>query len=333
MEILINGKSPAGFSLSDKTSFSKIMTELNLQIAEREEIVTDVLVNGKELANWDRADVDVSTITQIDIVTLPTRDYAIASLGELGDYTANMLAVIRNARAICDREGFVSVKARLREGLDYIQVVIDMSCKVLDLRLDQARYDMRTGDQMIQGLRALKGQLSQAADFNSSEKLFEELDFTLTDWLKFLEILLRRYGERQDLVGSSDDVRDDIGAQVQIIDQLHQDIQSIVQDLYAGKITKSLDQFQSRVQVLQEALLYLQKLQAAGRFRYDALSADGEPLIDKIQKFPAALNELSESLRIGDTVLMRDILEYEILPFLTYLRQIFGQISSQQSKD
>lgn len=116
------------------------------------------------------------------------------------------------------------------------------------------------------------------------------------------------------------------------LDRLEADIKRIVEDMYAGRIAKSMEQFQDRIQVLQDSLLYLDRLRRLGRISFDAVSASGENLSVRIQKVTPILQDLSESIRIGDSVLTRDLLEYEILPFIDYIRRIYAQISSPPAR-
>lgn len=326
MEILINGRAVNDPKLLAAPSFTDLMTEINRVVNSREEIITDVQADGKSIEEWDSPGVDLAGISRLDILSLPARDYAIASLGDLGDYTGEVLSVLRNFENICRKDGFEMVRNRLVEGLDYITTVIETSGNVLRLNLAQARYDARSGEQMLKELKSLKSRVQAAADFASSKSVFENLEFTLTDWLKFLETLLRRYGDKQAEIGSPEEVLEEVNSKIQSLNQLESDIKSIVDDLYAGKIAKSLDQFQSKILTLQSSLAYIQRLNEYGRVRYQTLAVNNEKLADKIPQIVKILKELSDSIQVGDSVLMRDLLEYEVLPFVSFLRQIYGLI-------
>jgi len=327
MEIFINGQVLKETSLSLSANFSQLISEINRLLGSREEIITDVRVDGEDIPSWDNVNPDMSRIQKLEISSLPLRDYAIASIGDIGDYTGEMLAVLRNVHAISRKDGFDSVRRNILDGLDYILTVIETSGRVLDLKLDQARYDIRSGTQMIQEVQRLKTRIVDGKDQESLKGDFEELELTLTDWLKFLESLLHRYAAQQNEIGSTDEIRAQTRTHLDALGLLEQDVHSIINDLYAGKIAKSLDQFQSRIQVLQEAMGFLQQLRGLGRIRYEALTVNEETLADKIPPFSDVLKELSESIRSGDTVLMRDLLEYEVQPFIRFLREIYGQMA------
>ena len=139
-------------------------------------------------------------------------------------------------------------------------------------------------------------------------------------------MLLKRYGDTQAEMGTADEISDEAKAQFDKLEQLSKDFKSVVEDLYAGRMAKALDQLQSRLPTLQESLLYLQRLRNRGLINYHTLSADGKSMADKIPHVSGILKELTDAIQVGDTVLLRDLLEYEILPFIAFLRQIYGQI-------
>lgn len=326
MEILINGRALKDPAFTAPAAFAQIMTEIVRILGKREEIVTDVHADGREVESWDTAKLDVSKIARLEIRSQPAREYAITSLGDLGEYTGQVLSVLRNVENICKKDGFDTVRRKLCEGLDYILTVIETTGSVLKFDLAQSRYDIRSGEQMLKELRSLKTRLAESPNLESSRSHFENLEFTLTDWLKFLETLLRRYSDKQAELGTPEDVSDQARSQIDAMDRLQTDIKSIVEDLYAGKVAKSLDQFQTRILALQSSLVYLQQLKEGGRIQYHSLAVKEESLSEKIPQMTKILKELSDSIQIGDTVLMRDLLEYEVLPFIQFIRQIYEQI-------
>ncbi len=326
MEIVINGRALKDPAVAAPAAFAQLMTEIIRILGKREEVITDVRADGREIEAWDTAELDVSKIARIDIQSQPARDYAIASLGDLGEYTGQVLSVLRNVEAICKKDGFEVVRRKLCEGLDYISTVIETTGNVLKFDLAQSRYDIRSGEQMLKELQSLKIRMAESPDIGSSQKLLENLEFTLTDWLKFLETLLRRYGDKQAEMGTAEEVLDQAKSQMESMEQLQADIKSIVEDLYAGKVAKSLDQFQTRILTLQSSLVYLQQLKDCGRIQYHSLAVKEELLSEKIPQMSKILKELSDSIQVGDTVLMRDLLEYEVLPFILFIRQIYEQI-------
>ena len=333
MEILINGQVFNEPKVSKSDTFAKTMAELNRLLGMREEIITDVVVDGRDIPGWDSAELDMSDVARLEIQSQPAREYAISSLGDLGDYTAEVLSVLRNVEKISQKQGFDAVRQKLVEGLDYILIVIEIAGKILHLKLDESRYDMRSGAQMLNEVRSLRTRISNASDISSARRNFEDLEFTLTDWLKFLEMLLLRYGDQQAEIGSADDISTEANQHVEALNRLQADVKSIIEDLYTGKVAKSLDQFQTRILTLQESLSYLQRLRDGGRINYQTLCAEGESMTDKIPHVAKILKELSDAIQVGDTVLLRDLLEYELLPFILYLGQIFGQMSALPKKE
>ena len=333
MEILVNGQVLSEPNLKLPASFPLLMAEVSRILSMREEVITEVRADHQEIISWDSIELDPHRIARLEIQTQSVRDYAVRSLGDLGDYTGETLSVLRNVENICKKEGFGVVRQKLIEGLEYILTVIDTSGKILDLKFDQSRYDMRSGTQMLNELKSFQKRLAAAADFSASRKDLEELEFTLTDWLKFLEILLRRYGDKQMDIGTPEDISDQARVHMAALDKLAADVKLIVEDLYSGKIGKSLDQFQNRILTLQESLSYLERLRESGRINYRSIAAEGESMAAKIPQITKVLKELSDSIQIGDTVLMRDLLEYELLPFMMFLRQIFGQLTVKEKKE
>lgn len=332
MDVRINGSLLNEPNLSRMVSFTDLMSDLNRLIGLRKEIITEVRADGREIISWDITELNLSSIASLDISTLPARDYAIASLGDLGDYTGEMLSVIRNIETICKKEGYAQIREKLLEGLTYILTVIETSSKLLDLNMPGAHYDARSGSQMLVELVSLKNRISASADFAGARKDLSELEYTLVDWLKFLELLLQRYSDQQSEIGESSEIGQEARSKAQQLGKLHTDISSVVEDMYAGKIAKSMDLFQTHIVVLQECLSYLERLRNLGRISYDTLTADGQNLSGKIPHITGVLKELSDSIRIGDSVLMRDLLEYEVLPFIAFIRQIYDQIALKVEK-
>ncbi len=331
MEILIDGQplpdgtAKAGSSLKD--AMDQVVRVLN----QREMLAAAVRVNGREVERWDESTVALAEGDRIDVSTMSMRDYAVASLGDVGEYTGNVLAVLRNVDAIVSRDGFDALRSKLGEGLDYILHVIETAGHILPLNMKEARYDMRSGEQMLKELQAIHARIRNAKKFDDMKSDLATLEFTLTDWLKFLETLLRRYADQQAEMGTAEEVAGDARGHAEALERLGADLKALVDDLYAGKVAKSMDALPSRITILQESLIYIQKLRKFGVVHYDSLRVKDDRMSDKIPHLSQTLKELSEAIQVGDTVLMRDLIEYEILPFISYLRDVFKQISSSPS--
>jgi hypothetical protein len=328
MKIRVNGDEVQEQKSGDGATLKSIMGDMSRYLAEREQVVADVEVNGREVPDWDVSTVAVGATDEIDIHTMATNDYAVMSLGDVGDYAGNALGVIRNVEAVCAKDGFEAVRASLTEGIEYILHVITTAGRILHMNFKDSRYDMRTGDQMMKEMESLKQKISSARRLEDAKETLTALEFTLTDWLKYLETLLRRYADQQAEVGSAEEILEDARTQSASLERLQTDVKTIVNDFYAGRAGKSIEALPERITVLQAALTFIQRLRKFGIVRYPELEVESERLSDKIPKLSKTLQELSDAIQVGDTVMMRDVLEYEILPFIDYLRKIVSQISA-----
>lgn len=285
MKIIVN-KEIIDFTLENEETVGQVFDHINEWLGEQDFFVTELWLNEDEVflhQRQDWEDRDVDSIDSLKILALTRKEQMLKDLDTLGHYFRMYI------QALTDRNEDL-LKDLARE-YPYIKANLPHI-----LQLDEYLFDSQLNNLMINS-GVLEGQIDDT-----------DVDNLIVEWQNILTLLERRRGE---FIEPWEEGRRTSETLVAMKPQLSE-VSLLFQE---GKDRQALD----LIIVLSELLSRLFRILG----QLEGLRNEKPELQEYVDTFRDILLELSEAIKNDDTILMGDLVEYEILDKLDFLPTLF----------
>jgi len=307
MELIVNGRDnedveppQAGQTLEDYIS------DLNDQFGKINRVAQIETVNGEEFQpqfySWASERVE-----QMEISIKPIEEVVVNTLMSLARYLdqalGNLPSIIENWE---------------KQGQDDIQTYVD--------QLDEA---FTTIDQILTSIVATTDVEDRLESLNDIQSRTRELDRKLQE--RTPDNLRDVFENTHDLFS---ELRTEIENVVQLMTQKEEflwrnlseisnsirtwieDIPDLVENLQTGDDSKAYDRIENAAEDLDRIIIFMNQLDEAGKLKMVLSPEQQEELRTAHSELETGIDELQDAFENNDVIMICDILEYEILPYL-----------------
>lgn len=274
MKILINDE-PVDFTLENERNLRDILGGIHAWLHESEYVASAIRLNGHAFSAGDPSETaEISDIDTIEVEAVQAANMPAQLITTLHQYLSLLVATLASGRAAVDTLGEFPY---IRNALE--QVLVEMLGEF-------GKEQFRILDTTVEELRTNpNGDSTEAVELlNSAVVLCESR-------LRELNQPERELAATAGLLGS-----------------LMEDVRDVPIQLQTGKDAEAMG---TVVRFTELTLKLLRLLPSASEIH--GIEIDGQALDDHIQGLNGILEELSEAFLAEDTVLVGDILEYEIV--------------------
>lgn len=309
MKIIVNGKAPEDIREPDpQRSLEDFLGELRDQFSSINRVINDVRVDDQPLPEVSER-IACGEINELSVRVSKFETMAVQVIGDLGEYCQRFLRVLPDLVEeweeveASEREKY---RRQVTEALTASRDVFSSLQQLLDLD-EEHRSRCST---LRERAQALSQRLEEEATPGISSLLREQGQDFFSETLDCLQDLID-YLQRQqsDMEEDVQEVRENIRTDVERIPK-------VVDQLQKGKEKQGLEGIEPIAQNLRSLLQLLQRLDAAGKVK-NALSPEQQEKLQEIhQHLETGLDEITGALEDRDIVMICDVLDYEIQPYL-----------------
>jgi hypothetical protein len=279
MEIFVNGE-PVSFSLEKEKSLSDIFTALSAWAAAESARITKLAVNGAELdislsAKWGSMPLD--SVETLEVSTGGAAEKTPHGLAVIRDYFEGLLAALKADNEKAVRE-FLQEYPYIREALETHLRDIFASAE-----------DCLTGREKSFGCGALLS--DSTAPLGPAEKA------ALVQYAQALNVIA------QDRLHEIEDPRKEAAAVARLLTAVRPSLENVPVMLQSGKDREAMQNILAYTELALKAIRILAQREGG---------AEDSRIFCK--EFNGILGELTNAFEVRDSVLIGDLLEYEIAP-------------------
>ncbi len=298
MDIFIN-EQPLNFTLEQETDFSQVRREVMKWLADEYYVVEKCDINGTQLSIDEITSWDEKPIDEIDEIRFHVKTVAEDNFERL-QIIHQYLSLLKKAletenTGVCQE---ISSEYKIIE-------------KELNYILNPRGEDTQNSDIIL-----LTKLLEQTGFFAGEMKHKDSIANAITLCGGFLSILKERMHE---ITNPKEELQVSIRTLASLIEPMN-DIPVLLQ---SGKDKESMQIVLSFVETSQKMLRIYPVLKVTSDFNMQQKLASGETLEEFYFDFNAILSELKDAFNERDSVLIGDLLEYEIAPRIENLITLF----------
>lgn len=291
MQVTINGQN-IDFTLEAEQELGQVVSGLEKALNDQNMVVTSLRLGDRELAAEPEAAwsaIRLDSVDRLDVTASPLADLERDQLAAVGEYLGHVQVAVAERRPLPARalEGFADAAATAR-----------------------LRLDMSTGSPAARRLADLE-QILRSVGHEASAAWPEGIRGRALDAIAALIEAVR--GRLAEIETPLEALRSAAAA----LEGCSRDLTDVSLMLQTGQQEKAMGHVTRFAALLQTALRSVARLGDPG-------PAASNPLSHQVGEMNAVLKQAVEALEARDTVLLGDLLEYEIAPRLKDLSTLLG---------
>ncbi len=329
MKIFIND-SELNFTLENEKNLKEIVDSINDWLFTDNKIIDQIIIddeiyNGsiEDLENYLIKDVKILKLTAIEIDTLVR-----SSLLEIKRYLLEVIHIIENLKEFKTED-----TEKLINGMEWVINILERSNNLYNYENKINKKDLNFAEE----LRTLKDAITFLKELLKKEENDEINNFIKNDikkiiekWSKNIDILVEKSKGRFDNINiARNKVTEQIYKIINKIPDILKMIEVIYNDLQIGNEKHAMENMQILIETLESIISLLQLIKTTFSLNYKNIIYDDKSVEEYNIELTGILKELLEAMEANDTVLISDLIEYELSPRLEKYREVLKIISKE----
>ncbi len=317
MQVYIDGCSEDEIPPAESfQTVGEYIEQLQEDLAQVNRVVYRAEVDGSEVDGETRK-LACSKVNRLDVEVRTMDKMAIDSIGQLGEYCQGFLAKLPSIlkewqeKSSGKKEKY---RQQVLEAFDIVGNVLSAVEVVLNLSSDEM-------DRLSERVNTLRGKLEEVDEDELNLLLREDCQQFIEELLEHLQDLVDDLQERKRETTS------DVEEARKLMDDMLTNIPPLIEQLQGGGASEQegIGKIEGQVKDLTRVLETLENLDEQGLIKKNLTPAEQEELVDFNQQLTEGLTELGEALKERDIIMICDILEYEVLPYLEKIKSHFPE--------
>jgi primosomal protein N'' len=298
-------------------TLGEYLEEANQQFAEVNQVVSPQSVNG-EAFSPEANDREIEQIDRLELSVQPIEETVVNTLMELAAYLDRALNNFPEIIEELHEEGPDDAdvyRDQLDEAFDAIGSLLTSMIGVVNVE-ERLKPVKKINTQV----KELDDRLDSAAGEDLIE-LFEDTRDTferLRDEIETIVSVLAQQEEK--LWEGGPELEEKLRRRIDMIPEL-------VEELQSQPSPENYEEVDQMVDDLEEVLGFIQELDKAGKIKLLLTPEEQEKINEAHQDLDRGIDELNQAFEEKDVILICDILEYEILPYLEDIVEFIARIN------
>jgi len=322
MEILVNNEK-LEFQLEEEKNLKEVIESLNDWLYKNMKVIDEIILDGKvhtgeiqDLTAHSVDDTDKLELTVIDI-----NDLVRSSLMETKNYLKEIHKFMDSKDDFSDED----IK-RILSGLHWL---INIFTRINNIHnyekiFASKKFNFKKDlDSLIKSRQEIDKCFTAKETSKASKLVKNDLKMHINTWFHNIDKLIESRPVSTDSLSS---MRDKVSEQVYRIIKKIPDMQKLIEmtaiDIQTGHENEAMANLQIILGTLESITALLQLIKSTFSLDYKKIKFHDEPIEEFNKNLTKLLKEMLEGMKIKDTVLMSDLLTYELKPKI----ELYGEI-------
>ncbi|MBU1077584.1 MAG: hypothetical protein KKH98_09845 [Spirochaetes bacterium] len=329
MEIFIN-EDKLNFQLENEKNLKEIIENVNDWLFKNMKVVDDIVIDGKvftgEIQNL--MEYTIKNVKKLDLTVVDINQLVNNSLSETKSYLTEI------SKYLNSKEDFTSEDIeRLISGVSWTINILMRVNKIYNYEkvFTSKQFNFNTE---IKELERSKEKIEQLQSAKKTDKITEilknDLVTQLSKWVENINILLEN---NKNSVNSLDSVREKVSDQVFKIINKIPDMQKLIEmtvmDMQTGHEKEAMTNIQIIMGTLESIFALLQLIKSTFSLDYNQIKYNKDSIESFNKNITELLKEIVQAIEIKDTVLISDLLNYELGPKLEQYGEILKVLATE----
>ncbi len=290
------------------------LTGLGEQLNKVNRFIYEVRVDGQSLSEVDSSET-CGEFDKIEIKSRTYEDMTIDSIGHLGEYCQSFLVRLPQVLEDWDEKSAEEIE----QLTDQVEEALEMANNVVRSIHEFLNFSSPKLTDLLEDGVKIKQQLAV-------EQSEAELQALLAQQAKqFFSGLLENLRETIDhLSREKQKLNDDQKDFEKNIKELFVTLPQTVDDLQSGRVSEGYSSLERVIIGLESILNNIKKLDDNGLLKLNLPPEQQVEMIKSHRELNTGIEELQMAVKEKDPIMVCDILEYEILPYLRDLEELFN---------
>jgi len=329
MEIYINNEK-LDFQLEDEKNLKQVIEAVNDWLFQQgkviDQIVIDEKVYNEEIEHLEKVpveDVKILRLTIIDIDVLVRN-----SLTEIQRYLSTMLDFIKSKEEF----GFEEIN-KIIDGIKWVIKILEKCNRLYKYssNFKNKEFNYNTEIEALEKLSDILEKCIRKEQLNKSiEILKNELITSLEKWVTYIDKLIDfSIGFKKGIAVSREKVAKQIYNIITKIPDMLKLIEVTAVDLQSGAEKEAMKNIQVIVGTLESIVALLQVIKTTFSLDYNNIYFEDKSVEEFNKELREILNEMVGAMENKDTVLIADLIEYELSPRLERYIEILKLVAKE----
>lgn len=329
MEIYINNEK-LEFQLEDEKNLKQVIEAINDWLFQQGKIIDQIVINEKvyneeieQLENTPVEKVEVLRLTVIDIDILVRN-----SLAEIQSYLSAMLDVIKSKEEF----GIEEIN-KIIDGVKWVVKILGKCNRLYKYssNFKNKEFNYNTEIEALEKLSDILEKCTRKEQiYKSIEILKNELMISLEKWITYIDKLIDfSVGFKKGIAVSREKVAKQIYNIITKVPDMLKLIQVTTVDLQSGAEKEAMKNIQVIIGTLESIVALLQVVKTTFSLDYNNIYFDNKSIEEFNKELKEILNEMVGAMENRDTVLIADLIEYELSPRLEKYIEILKLVAKE----
>ncbi len=300
-------------------TLAEYLQQLNSDLSEVNRFVYSAQVDGEEI-NDELNQKQCSEFEELHVEVRSFEAMAVDSIGQLGEYCQKFLASLPkviNNWSEKDKEEKDQHRQQMLEACE-------LSAEVLEAMDSLLNISTETDEELLARVHKLEGELREAGRDELKKLLSENCRDLFTDLLEQMETTLSGLEDREEkFIDQVDTI------QGKVTDLL-EELPDLIEVLQAGEEAEGYTDLQEQTENIRKIITIISVFDQAGQIKQNFTPEEQEKLISIHTELTHGFDDLQDAIESKDLIMICDILEYEVIPYLETIRELFGSKQSEE---
>lgn len=322
MKLIVNGRENEDIQPPEPgQTVGEYVDNLNEQFGKINRVVQVEMVNDKDfkpsLSSWESDRID-----RMELSVKPIEEVVVNTLMSLAQYLDQALENLPDILENWSEHG--------EEDIHEYRDQLEEAFTTIDKILSSVTALSNVGDRLepVEEIQEEVGVLHRKLTERNPESLHETFSRTrdmFSNLRQEIESVVQTLSQQEEsLWRNLSDIADSIELRIEQIPE-------IVESLQTGGDEDSFQKIDNIADDLSQILEFIEKLDEAGKVRM-VLSPEGQEELNKAHtELEDGIDELQEAFENRDVIMICDIIEYEILPYLKNVNHLLQEINVESS--
>lgn len=329
MEIFIN-KEKLDFQLEEEKNLKEVIEGINDWLFKNLKVVDEIIIDGKvfkdDIQNLVKYPVD--SALKLDLTIIDINELVHSSLSETKSYLTEICNYLNSKsdfseedikRLISGVSWTINIFSRINKIYNYEQLF-----KTKKFNFIKEIINLEKTKEKIEHLEVTK-------KFDEINKILKnELILHLSKWADNIDILVKKNeASFKNIESIRDKVSEQIFKIIKKVPDIQKLIEMIVMDMQTGHEKEAMTNIQIITGTLESIFALLQLIKSTFSVDYNQIKYNNETIASFNKNIMELLKEIVQAMEIKDTVLISDLLNYELSPKLEQYGDILKLIAKE----